>query len=121
MKRWRNDEIIKNPLLNHIGTYDYKGAIVKDGDYAMLISKLSVSSDIRNLVDSIREIEKDIRNTATHSIIQVTDDVIKSATGLSSKEILKLFERLIRLSGIKLTDEAMNTYDKLNDEIKKYL
>ena len=62
-----------------------------------------------------------IRNPATHSIIQVTDEVIKASTGLNGKDVLKLFEKLIKLSGIKITDENMNTYDALNDEIKRYL
>ena len=121
IKRWKNDEIVKNPLLSHINTNNYKGAIVDDRAYAELISKLSVSSEIRKLVEDIREIEMAIRNPATHSIIQVTDEVIKASTGLNGKDVLKLFEKLIKLSGIKITDENMNTYDALNDEIKRYL
>ena len=121
IKRWKNDEIVKNPLLSHINTNNYKGAIVDDRAYAELISKLSVSSEIRKLVEDIREIEMAIRNPATHSIIQVTDEVIKASTGLNGKDVLKLFEKLIKLSGIKITDENMNRYDALNDEIKRYL
>lgn len=121
VKKWKRNEVLKNPLLNYVSTDAYKDVIVLDWHYHKLIEKLSINGNIKATVKKIRDVEKSIRNPATHSIIQVTDEVIKASTGLNGKDVLKLFEKLIKLSGIKITDEDMDTYDALNDEIKKYV
>ena len=40
---------------------------------------------------------------------------------MNSVELFNVMKKLVGLAGIGISKEAMNTYDKLNDEIKKYL
>lgn len=73
------------------------------------------SSDIGKL----REIEFDIRNAAAHEMIRIDEDFIKTNTSSKSdsKEIFSLIKKCMVFAGVSKSDDAWDTYEKMNDMI----
>lgn len=77
--------------------------------------KPETSSDIGKL----REIEFDIRNAAAHEMIRIDEDFIKTNTSSKSdsKEIFSLIKKCMVFAGVSKSDDAWDTYEKMNDMI----
>lgn len=69
----------------------------------------------------LREIEQNVRNTAAHEIVSITEDFLMNKAGKTSLQILKLMKQLIQqgLTGIK--NDIWNSYDEMNTLIIKEL
>ena len=97
---------------------------VKSFDYIAIIDengKGGIDLNIKNIIYKIRDIEESVRNRAAHNITCITDESIFNLEGKNSKEIFKMLCELARYAGIKITDEDLKTYDKLNDRIIELL
>lgn len=121
ISRWKKSETIKNPVFEDVNGNKTEDSVIFTEDYCKLINKLAFNSNTKKVVNEMREVEKDIRNAAAHSIIHVTDEVIKTRTGMNAVQIFNTLRKLIEVSGINISKEAFNTYDDLNSEIKRYL
>lgn len=71
------------------------------------------------LVDDLRSVEINIRNLAAHEIIAITDETIKEKTGLKGEKILEKIRVALQYAGIKVSEEAWNSYERMNEEIEK--
>lgn len=97
---------------------------VKSFDYIAIIDengKGGIDLNIKNIIYKIRDIEESVRNRAAHNITCITDESICNLEGKNSKDIFKMLCELARYAGIKITDEDLKTYDKLNDRIIELL
>ena len=97
---------------------------VKSFDYIAIIDengKGGIDLNIKKINYKIRDIEESVRNRAAHNITCITDESIFNLEGKNSKEIFKMLCELARYAGIKITDEDLKTYDKLNDRIIELL
>lgn len=97
---------------------------VKSFDYIAIIDengKGGIDLSIKNIIYKIRDIEESVRNRAAHNITCITDESICNLEGKNSKDIFKMLCELARYAGIKITDEDLKTYDKLNDRIIELL
>lgn len=96
----------------------FKESFVNSDSLCELICNFGTDSAAAKLSDTIREkIEKGIRNSAAHSIISVTDDIIRKSTGFSSEEILKTLYRMFSLCGMNVQNDPLRVYDEMNDFI----
>lgn len=121
IKMWDGEKISKHAILSEIVKNTNGDSVVTTGHYARLIRRLDLDSKTKKLVDKLRQVETDIRNTAAHAVTYITDDVIKNCTGMNAETIFKQLKELTILSGINISDEDLRTYDKLNAEIDRYL
>lgn len=93
---------------------------VKSFDYIAIIDengKGGIDLNIKKIIYKIRDIEESVRNRAAHNITCITDESICNLEGKNSKDIFKMLCELARYAGIKITDEDLKTYDKLNEKI----
>ena len=66
---------------------------------------------------ALREIEEKIRNIAAHQIISITDETIKSLTGYTALDVIKLLHRAFNYTGINIKEENWKAYEIMNDFI----
>ncbi|MBQ9542713.1 hypothetical protein [Ruminococcus sp.] len=98
--------------------YKKTGGLRTDSDvYSDALSELIVNTATdpaaKLIVDDLRnKVEKRLRNKAAHTIISITDDTVKSYTGMSSGEIFDKLTELLALCGYRLNEDL---YDKMND------
>ena len=77
----------------------------------------SSRKEVADLVSSLRYVERNIRNTAAHEMVSVTDDVIKNITNFSSNAIMKKIEKVFSYTDLDIIDEYWNSYDLMNQLI----
>lgn len=78
-----------------------------------------INSKITNKFLGIRTIERDVRNNVAHRMINITEEFIKQKVGLSSEEILKKNEELLKLVIPNINVNFI--YDEINNKIIKLL
>lgn len=88
---------------------------------ATLIENLSKNRTINEQIKSITDVEKNVRNVAAHEIVSVTDEWFKKNTGKTAVEIMKLIKNLFESAGIKIDNNAWNSYDDMNRMIEEAL
>jgi len=122
IKQWNKEATATNPVFKSINGYVNRDTVILSDHYAKLIERkeLGIADNIKKLTKEIRKAEKDIRNPAAHTITYITDEVIKNCTGMSAEQIFNKLKELCRAVGVKIGKEDLLTYDKLNEEIKKY-
>lgn len=119
IRKWNPEKIGKSDFFLELGiSYDFKKVVITE-DYVNIINALGIDSTVKKLVNDIRYVEREIRNTAAHSITYITDDVIKQNTGSDSKTIFGKIKNLAVATGIKLNNDRLRTYDQLNEQIAK--
>ena len=67
----------------------------------------------------LRDVEKNVRNSAAHEIGMVTADKIQQMTGHSYSEIIGAIKSLFKYAGVITDDIKWNSYDDMNETIKK--
>ena len=101
-----------------------KGHYVKSVDYINIINKKGhgiISDASKKTILELRFVEENARNTAAHNISCITEEFIYKVTKMKASQILEKLCELARYAGIKITDENLKTYDKLNDRIIELL
>ena len=101
-----------------------KGHYVKSVDYINIINKKGhgiISDASEKTIRELRFVEENARNTAAHNISCITEEFIYKVTKMKANQILEKLCELARYAGIKITDEDLKTYDKLNDRIIELL
>lgn len=120
MKRWKEDIANNEAIL--IKTCSNCDNIVKGNvetrQLVDLIKELGGACDnILEIVDRIREVEFKIRNPLAHGITYINNDIIRKETGLTIEQIFKNLCTLAKKFKIKIDDDVLNSYDKLNEQI----
>ena len=79
-----------------------------------------VSSKMINKFLDIRKIERDVRNNVAHRMINITEQFINEKVGLSSEDILKKNEELLKIVIPKININDF-IYDEINNKIIELL
>ena len=58
------------------------------------------------------DVEKEFRNKAAHTIISITDEKVRSYTGMTSDEIFRKLVKMFEFCGYRLNERS---YDKMNE------
>ena len=82
--------------------------------------KNNIDTNVGKLFNNIRNIEKNIRNDVAHRMINITEEFIKQKVGLSSEEILKKNEELLKIVIPKI-DINYFVYNEINNKIMELL
>lgn len=114
-----------NKLYKHISSlYKYPKfinlAILKEiKDYYIKTTNI-IDSYTSNLFNQIRKVEEKIRNKVAHRIINITEEFINEKVGLSSEDILKKNEELLKIVIPKININDF-IYDEINNKIIELL
>ena len=88
-------------------------SFVNSDQLSVIIYEISAETAAKETADILRnKVENKLRNKAAHTIISITDDTVKSYTGMSSGEIFDKLKELLALCGYRLNEDL---YDKMND------
>ena len=93
---------------------------VKSFDYIAIIDengKGGIDLNIKNSIYKIRDIEESVRNKAAHNITCITAESIYNSEKKTPMDIFKMLCDLAKYAGVKITDDDLKTYDKLNEKI----
>lgn len=114
-----------NKLYKHISSlYKYPKfinlAILKEiKDYYIKTTNI-IDSYTSNSFNQIRKVEEKIRNKVAHRIINITEEFINEKVGLSSEDILKKNEELLKIVIPKININNF-IYDEINNKIIELL
>lgn len=87
-------------------------SFVNSDSLSVIIYELSSETAAKEKADILRNrVENKLRNKAAHTIISITDDKVKSYTGMYSREIFKHLAKMFELSGYQLNEKS---YDRMN-------
>ena len=78
-----------------------------------------VDKTLKTLVDQIRNVEKEIRNTAAHQIVMLDDAEIKRKSGYDSKQIMDMIKSLFMYTSMAdlINEKTWKSYDEMNQKI----
>ena len=95
-----NGRIIRKPLSSHI--------------LVSILEKECPQDKLCEKAQELREIEQNVRNTAAHEIVSVTEDFLMNKVGKNSLQILTLMKQLVHqgITGIKA--DIWKSYDEMN-------
>lgn len=116
----KNNKLYKHisPLYKHPKFINL--AILKEiKDYYIKTTNI-IDSYTSNLFDEIREVEEKIRNKVAHRMINITEEFINEKVGLSSEDILKKNEELLKIIIPKININNF-IYDEINNKIIELL
>lgn len=85
----------------------------------IIINQFAENIRLKELSNDIRKVERNIRNLAAHEIVVITDSDIKHKTGFYGRQIMNLIKELFNYAGPELDPQAWNSYDRMNDLIKR--
>lgn len=124
-KKWDANKVEGNEDLYNVLTANKKKKLIptvaKSEELINYLKRKSTNKTMMDSINTVRKIERSVRNPVAHCITYLNDDVIKEKTGMSAKEIFNKIKSLMVYADIKITEEDLLTYEKLNEEIKKYL
>lgn len=70
------------------------------------------------IIKTLRDVEREIRNKAAHQMVSVTDEKIKKFAGMTSSEIMSKLRELFIYSDINIPKQGgWNSYELMNDSI----
>ena len=93
---------------------------VKSFDYIAIIDengKGGLDLNIKKIIYKIRDIEESVRNRAAHNITCITAESIYNSEKKTPMDIFKMLCDLAKYAGVRITDDDLKTYDKLNEKI----
>lgn len=82
-----------------------------------LIQASAATPQVKELVDNLRTVEKNLRNIAAHQIVSITEDMIRKQTGFTGKQIMEKIKTAFSYAGINVKTEWWNSYDDMNKAI----
>lgn len=128
---WESNLLVDTDVQNYLDAW-YKenkgnnfrgyGQAVSSDHLRALIIGVSHSSQHQDtqmftIVDTLRNIEENVRNNAAHEINMVTEEYIKTKAGIGSSEIMNLIKKAFTYSGINIKKDDWNAYDRMNEII----
>lgn len=79
-----------------------------------ILEKECQQPELYDKARELREIEQNVRNTAAHEIVSITEDFLEHKTGRKSSQILSLMKQLIQQGSSGIKKEVWNSYDEMN-------
>ena len=122
VRKWTGRKLIGTETLDVLNS-SYSASFnaddyVKSDHFVKLIHYYGAEDQsLVSLVDTIRDIEGNVRNKAAHEMVMVTDDNIKRYTGYHAAEIMEMLKRLFKYSSVKVEPEDWDSYDRMNAKI----
>ena len=96
---------------------DFKYGFVYSDHLRTLIKHFSTDENLKNLTDTLRDVESGVRNLAAHEMDSFDDDKIRELTGLSANSIMKTIRSYFGYLGYAIPKEAWDSYENMNDII----
>ncbi len=84
-----------------------------------LIQESDAAVEVKELVASLRKVEKELRNIAAHQIVSITEDTIVKQTEMTGNQIMNSIKKAFTYAGVNIKKEDWNSYDDMNTIIKK--
>lgn len=121
VRRWSKEKMSGTDIYKYLEEVYNDGfksntAVNSDSCYK-LIEKYSPDADILKCALSLRNIEKQIRNKAAHTIVRVTEKDIKRDTGFTVDEIFNMLILMLKFSGFDTSNKCIKSYDNMNEYI----
>lgn len=98
-----------------------RDGVIYSGQIAKIICRYSDNQELKDSIDKILEVEKQLRNMAAHEIVSVTRQWIRKRTGLSADKIFSLIKVLTTKAGINAKEADWRSYDVMNEIILQKL
>ena len=86
-----------------------------------LINAYCKDQNLVNYTNALRTIEEEARNKASHTLVIVTDAIVKSWTGYSSQKIIELLMATAEKTGLVKDHNIWNSYDVMNQDVIEVL
>ncbi len=74
-------------------------------------------ADIISLMKDLRKVEEKLRNSASHTMVSITERTILNESGFTSEQIMKKIKKCFIYAGISVKSEQWKDYDKMNEII----
>ena len=110
-----NPEILK--ILNQEYNNKFRIGDVYSSHITVLIRELSDDIQLKNEIEVMKKVEKEVRNVAAHTITSVSDDDIVKEVGITSEQVLGKIKYMMNKAGINVKSSDWNTYISMNNEI----
>lgn len=125
VRKWNDKKLEKNITAKNALSANYKNGINKSPVYSdhliKLITALSKDKGVVKLCNELRKLEKKLRNTPAHEIVSITNDTIKSITGITAEDIVLRIRELMKFTKLNINDDFFNSYEKMNKIIQSAL
>ena len=118
---WSRDKLCGTTVLETLErhTKNFHYGDVNSYHMSELIQNSNASLEVRDLVKKLRSVESNLRNMAAHQIVSVTEETVQKQTGFSSSQIMDQIQKAFVYAGINIKKEYWNSYDDMNEIIKK--
>lgn len=124
-KRWDERKVSTDQFLSDVltmdGKWELRTQVVTSEHLVTILERRSNNNALKKLVCEVRDVEKSIRNPVAHCITYMTEDAIKKETGYSTKKIFEMLIGLSKYSGIEITAEDLESYERCNKKIVSLL
>lgn len=114
----RNPEIIGIFEKAYNGKFDYDKPVYSH-HLVNLINAKANDYALKEKINQLTDVEQNIRNIAAHTMVKITDEDIRSKTGLTSSQIFEIIKALFIKSGANIKNDAWNTYNRMNEVLIK--
>ena len=82
-----------------------------------ILSEKCQESDLLNLMENIRKVERKVRNLAAHQIIGVTAEWIEKRTGFAPLQIMNMMFELAAHAGVNISKKSRDIYQVMNQDL----
>ncbi|SFR79457.1 type III-A CRISPR-associated CARF protein Csm6 [[Clostridium] aminophilum] len=106
---------VESILISSFSSFDYKA--VSSIHILKIIENKCHNEKVINIVESLRQVEQEVRNIAAHEVVSVTEKMIKDTTGYSSQQVMNLVKEAFKYTNLNIRSEYWDAYDDMNDFI----
>ncbi len=71
-------------------------------------------ADIISLMKDLRKVEEKLRNSASHTMVSITERTILNESGFTTEQIMKKIKKCFIYAGISVKSDQWKDYDKMN-------
>ncbi len=102
--------------------YENQGGFRANGPvYATHLKEIAEAKqaglEVIQLMQELRKVEENLRNSASHTMISVTERTISIESGFTAEQIMKKLRDCFKYAGINIKTDQWKDYDKMNDII----
>ena len=119
-RKWSKEKL-KGKEIEQILLNTYKGNFKYDFVYSnhivLLLQKFSKDTALKDTVEKLRKVERNVRNMAAHNMVSVSEDKIKQILGFTTDNIMLYIKKCFNYTGMKIQDKQWYAYDYMNTKI----
>ncbi len=115
MEKTKKGKMIKEILSKEYK--DIKETFLTSAQLYIILISLSNDIDFISTLETLRNIETNVRNVTAHKIISVTDEWIEKTVSLNSYDIMELLKKIALKAKLNIKKEYWNSYDDMNEII----